>query len=62
VLQVLKYINKNNGRIAHQEVDHVHFHIIPKDVDGGLGIIWPVKKQSHEEMAIFAKGIADKLE
>jgi diadenosine tetraphosphate (Ap4A) HIT family hydrolase len=29
-------ILQNNGRVAHQEVDHVHFHIIPKDETGGL--------------------------
>ena len=33
---------QNNGRPAHQFVDHVHFHIIPKFPDGtGLGIAWP---------------------
>ena len=26
---------QNNGKIAHQEVEHVHFHIIPKDVTQG---------------------------
>lgn len=31
---------QNNGAAAHQEVDHVHFHIIPKHGGGGLGIIW----------------------
>jgi len=37
-------ILQNNGRWAHQEVDHVHFHIIPKpakDDAAGLGITWP---------------------
>jgi histidine triad (HIT) family protein len=33
---------QNNGRGAHQAVDHVHFHIIPKPREsGGLGISWP---------------------
>ena len=32
---------QNNGRRAHQAVNHVHFHIIPKYEDGsGLGIGW----------------------
>lgn len=32
---------QNNGPLAHQEVQHVHFHIIPKfDTDSGLGIGW----------------------
>jgi histidine triad (HIT) family protein len=33
---------QNNGRSAHQAVDHVHFHIIPKPNDAqGLGVKWP---------------------
>ncbi|KAI1612532.1 hit family protein 1 [Exophiala viscosa] len=33
---------QNNGRLAHQEVDHVHFHMIPKsNQTEGLGIGWP---------------------
>ncbi|KAI9833836.1 MAG: Adenosine 5'-monophosphoramidase [Phylliscum demangeonii] len=33
---------QNNGRIAHQVVDHVHFHMIPKPTEHeGLGIAWP---------------------
>jgi len=31
---------QNNGERAHQAVFHVHFHIIPKYEDGGLGIEW----------------------
>ncbi len=32
---------QNNGKLAHQAVDHVHFHIIPKFETGeGLGIDW----------------------
>jgi histidine triad (HIT) family protein len=30
---------QNNGAAAHQAVQHVHFHIIPK-LGGGLGIGW----------------------
>ncbi|MHC4128888.1 MAG: HIT family protein [Planctomycetota bacterium] len=33
-------IVQNNGRAAHQEVMHVHFHIIPRYADAGLGITW----------------------
>jgi histidine triad (HIT) family protein len=33
---------ENNGTGAHQEVAHVHFHVIPKpDSASGLGIKWP---------------------
>ena len=32
---------QNNGRRASQVVMHVHFHIIPKSEEAGLGILWP---------------------
>jgi histidine triad (HIT) family protein len=36
---------QNNGRPAHQAIDHVHFHIIPKPShDRGLGVVWPSSK------------------
>jgi histidine triad (HIT) family protein len=32
---------ENNGRSAHQAVEHVHFHIIPKpEPKSGLGLRW----------------------
>ena len=33
-------ILQNNGEEAHQAVFHVHFHIIPKFGEKGLGIAW----------------------
>ncbi|MBR9689907.1 MAG: HIT family protein [Candidatus Altiarchaeota archaeon] len=37
-------ILQNNGKLAHQEVQHVHFHIIPKTDSSGLEIKWnPIK-------------------
>ena len=33
-------ILQNNGQAAHQEVMHVHFHVIPRFVDRGLDIGW----------------------
>jgi len=33
-------ILQNNGAAAHQAVFHVHFHIIPREGDAGLGIDW----------------------
>ncbi|KAF9921416.1 Adenosine 5'-monophosphoramidase [Modicella reniformis] len=36
---------QNNGRIAHQAVDHVHFHVIPKpNQNEGLNIQWDPKE------------------
>ncbi|GAA5914831.1 adenosine 5'-monophosphoramidase [Sporobolomyces salmoneus] len=46
-------ILQNNGRIAHQVVDHVHFHLIPKPSDSdkeGLVIGWPTQKGEGFEM------------
>lgn len=31
---------QNNGAAAHQAVFHVHFHVIPRQADQGLGIDW----------------------
>ena len=50
---------ENNGRGAHQAIDHVHFHIIPKpNARDGLGIGWPVRTLEREAAAILAKKIA----
>ncbi|KAG6824551.1 hypothetical protein H0H92_006492 [Tricholoma furcatifolium] len=44
-------ILQNNGRIAHQEVPHVHFHLIPKpSVEEGLKIDWPAQQVSKDEL------------
>ena len=43
---------QNNGRMAHQEVEHVHFHLIPKpDHESGLGIKWNSISQSKEQLS-----------
>lgn len=40
---------QNNGRGAHQAVFHVHFHVIPKMGERGLGIGWiPSRLDSAE--------------
>jgi histidine triad (HIT) family protein len=51
-LGVVNYnIIQNNGKEAHQEVDHVHYHIIPKYQDSGLGIKWVVNKNIDVDQA-----------
>ena len=41
---------QNNGREAHQEVMHVHFHVIPKHEDGsGLKFEWNPSSLSEGE-------------
>lgn len=50
---------QNNGSDAHQAVFHVHFHIIPKRDDAGLGIVW--RSGTIEDGAALAATIAAAL-
>ncbi|RKP01749.1 hypothetical protein CXG81DRAFT_11607 [Caulochytrium protostelioides] len=53
-------ILQNNGRLAHQEVPHVHFHVIPKSEKDGLEIGWPVQKMEQDELkALHTKIMAN---
>lgn len=53
---------QNNGASAHQAVFHVHFHIIPKLGERGLGIGWqPGTLPAAEAQALGAK-VRDALE
>eukprot|EP01120_Amphizonella_sp_Union-15-10_P015574 TRINITY_DN8046_c0_g1_i1.p1 TRINITY_DN8046_c0_g1~~TRINITY_DN8046_c0_g1_i1.p1 ORF type:complete len:165 (+),score=31.07 TRINITY_DN8046_c0_g1_i1:61-555(+) len=55
-------ILQNNGRLAHQEVPHAHFHIIPKpDQKQGLGVKWPVIHPTKEEIEETFQKIRTKL-
>jgi diadenosine tetraphosphate (Ap4A) HIT family hydrolase len=55
-------ILQNNGRIAHQEVDHVHFHLIPKPNETeGLGIRWPTKQVDKGELQKLLEEIKSKM-
>lgn len=55
-------ILQNNGRIAHQEVDHVHFHLIPKpNQQEGLGIEWPTQKGDQTELKKLLEEIKSKM-
>ncbi|KAL1601820.1 Adenosine 5'-monophosphoramidase [Paraconiothyrium brasiliense] len=55
-------ILQNNGRIAHQEVDHVHFHLIPKpNKEEGLGIGWPTKQADKGELQKLLEEIKSKM-
>ncbi|KAM3070128.1 Adenosine 5'-monophosphoramidase [Clarireedia jacksonii] len=50
-------ILQNNGRLAHQEVDHVHFHMIPKpSQEEGLIVGWPQQKTDMDKLKeLFAE-------
>ncbi len=59
-------ILQNNGADAHQEVMHVHFHIIPKYADrpsgqDGLGIGWRPGKLDSDVGVEMAKRIAAEI-
>ncbi|KAI1469418.1 HIT-like protein [Daldinia caldariorum] len=55
-------ILQNNGRIAHQVVDHVHFHMIPKPNDEqGLGIRWPQQPTDMDALKILHEEIKAKM-
>jgi histidine triad (HIT) family protein len=49
---------QNNGMAAHQAVFHVHFHIIPKFSQSGLGMQWPAGRLEPEEGKALAEKIA----
>ncbi len=51
-------ILQNNGSAAGQEVPHVHFHIIPRHVNDGLGYRWNARPAKAEDLAALAAQIA----
>ncbi|KAK8222072.1 Protein-lysine N-methyltransferase efm5 [Zalaria obscura] len=55
-------ILQNNGRLAHQVVDHVHFHMIPKpNEEEGLGISWPQQQVNKDRLQKLMEEIKSKM-
>lgn len=55
-------ILQNNGRLAHQEVDHVHFHFIPKpNQEEGLQVGWPQQKGDMDKLKKLMEEIKAKM-
>ncbi|KAL1744068.1 HIT-like domain-containing protein [Schizophyllum fasciatum] len=57
-------ILQNNGRIAHQVVDHVHFHVIPKPAasdDAGLVVGWPQQQVTMDDVKKVYEEVKGKL-
>ncbi|KAI5855352.1 HIT-like domain-containing protein [Tricharina praecox] len=55
-------ILQNNGRLAHQEVDHVHVHFIPKpSAEEGLIVGWPATKADMDGLKGLAEEVKGKL-
>ncbi|KAJ1505215.1 Adenosine 5'-monophosphoramidase [Coelomomyces lativittatus] len=57
-------ILQNNGRLAHQVVPHVHFHVIPKTTTHGLTMEWETMstdmdalKKFHEELKVHLHSV-----
>jgi histidine triad (HIT) family protein len=48
---------QNNGAVAGQVVPHVHFHIIPRRGDDGLGYRWNARSAAQDELAALAARI-----
>lgn len=49
---------QNNGAEAGQEVEHVHFHIIPRTATDGLRVTWRPTRLDSEQGADLARHIA----
>ncbi|KAJ5296084.1 hypothetical protein N7508_010905 [Penicillium antarcticum] len=55
-------ILQNNGRIAHQVVDHVHFHMIPKpNEEEGMTIGWPTQATDMDKLKALHEEIKSKM-
>ncbi|CAK7197787.1 Adenosine 5'-monophosphoramidase [Sporothrix eucalyptigena] len=55
-------ILQNNGRLAHQEVDHVHFHMIPKPNEAeGLGVGWPQQKTDMDKLKALFEDLKSRI-
>ncbi|CUM63131.1 uncharacterized protein PRCAT00000698001 [Priceomyces carsonii] len=54
---------QNNGRIAHQVVDHVHFHLIPKkDSESGLVVGWPAQETDFDKLGKLHKQLLEEIQ
>jgi len=57
-------ILQNNGHIAHQEIPHVHFHVINKPTasgEEGLIVGWPAKSADKGELGKLVEEISARL-
>ena len=48
---------QNNGRVAHQVVPHVHFHVIPRNAGDAFHFNWPAGNYREGRMAQIAEQI-----
>lgn len=52
---------QNNGRVAHQVVPHVHFHIIPRNSGDEFHFNWPAGEYPPGRAEQLAESIRDNL-
>jgi len=52
---------QNNGRAAHQEVMHVHFHVIPRNEGDAFGFNWPAGSYPPDRMEELAGAVRSAL-
>lgn len=52
---------QNNGRVAHQVVPHVHFHVIPRDQGDAFEFNWPAGSYPEGRMSELAEQIRANL-
>jgi len=52
---------QNNGKAAHQEVGHVHFHVIPRNTGDAFHFNWPAGSYASGRMEELAEGIRKNL-
>ncbi|MDD9940548.1 MAG: HIT family protein [Myxococcales bacterium] len=55
------HVIQKNGASAGQVVPHVHFHIIPKFTDQGLGVTWKPGELSSDDGRTMAAKIVERL-
>ncbi|MDD5458419.1 MAG: HIT family protein [Phycisphaerae bacterium] len=51
----------NNGRAAGQVVEHLHFHIVPRNSDDGVFNRWPSYEYPEGKMQTLAEKIREQI-
>ena len=52
---------QSNKKVAGQFVDHIHFHVIPRNLNDGFFLKWPSLKYEDGEAGKIAESIKDNL-